>query len=117
MGRIRTIARRTFLIGSAAIAGGVAFGAYVVARPHENPLADDLPDGAATFNPWVRIDSKRITLITPHHDIGQGVVHMQSVLIAEENSNRASSRPNSALLLRPTTTGHLQSKAPMHCPG
>ena len=47
MGRIRTIARRTFLIGSAAIAGGVAFGAYVVARPHENPLADDLPDGAA----------------------------------------------------------------------
>ena len=28
MGRIATIARRTFLIGSAAIAGGVAFGYY-----------------------------------------------------------------------------------------
>ncbi|MDW4497774.1 molybdopterin cofactor-binding domain-containing protein [Sulfitobacter sp. D35] len=84
MGRARTIARRAFLIGSAAVAGGVAFGAYHVARPHENPLTQGLREGAASFNPWVRIDSEGITLITPHHDIGQGVTHMQALLIAEE---------------------------------
>ena len=84
MSRIGRIARRTFLLGSAAIAGGVAFGAYVVRRPHDNPLAEGLPEGAATFNPWVMIDAERITLITPHIDIGQGAVHIQAALIAEE---------------------------------
>jgi isoquinoline 1-oxidoreductase beta subunit len=42
MGRARTIARRSFLIGSAAILGGVAFGAYFVTRPTPNPLLDGL---------------------------------------------------------------------------
>jgi len=84
MGRARTIARRTFLIGSAAIMGGVAFGTYMVRRPYDNPLAAELPDGAATFNPWVLIDSDKITLITPHADKGQGVASAQAALIAEE---------------------------------
>lgn len=84
MGRVRTIARRTFLIGSAAIAGGVAFGIYTVRQPLDNPLADGLADGSVTFNPWVRISADGITLITPHVDIGQGSVHMQAILIAEE---------------------------------
>lgn len=84
MGKIRTIARRTFLIGSAALAGGVAFGVYKVLAPHPNPLEADLPEGAATFNPWVVIDAERITLIGPHADKGQGVAHAQALLIAEE---------------------------------
>ncbi|UWR21582.1 xanthine dehydrogenase family protein molybdopterin-binding subunit [Sulfitobacter sp. S190] len=82
MGRARTIARRSFIIGSAAIAGGVAFGAYMVRKPHDNPLTADA--GEAVFNPWVKIDADRITLITPHTDIGQGAAHMQATLIAEE---------------------------------
>jgi len=84
MGRAKTIARRSFLIGSAAIAGGVAFGLYKVNTPHENPLASGLGAGEATFNPFVKITPEKITLITPHADIGQGVVHMQAALIAEE---------------------------------
>ena len=84
MGRLKTIARRTFLIGGVAIAGGVAFGAYMVRRPHDNPLLSDLKDGEATFNPWVMIDNEKVTLITPHPDIGQGVVSAQAALIAEE---------------------------------
>ena len=84
MGRLKTIARRSFLIGSAAIAGGVVFGTYLLKRTPDNPLAADLKDGEATFNPWVKIDSKKITLITPHADKGQGVVSVQAALIAEE---------------------------------
>jgi len=78
------IARRTFLIGSAAIAGGVAFGVYTVRRPHDNPLTASLAEGEATFNPWVKIGPDRITLIAPHTDVGQGVRSAQAVLIAEE---------------------------------
>jgi isoquinoline 1-oxidoreductase beta subunit len=84
MSRFGKIARRTFLIGSAAIAGGVAFGVYMVRRDPANPLQDGLAEGAATFNPWVLIDGERVTLITPHADKGQGVVSSQAALIAEE---------------------------------
>lgn len=84
MGRVRTIARRTFLIGSVAVAGGVAFGTYLVKRTPENPLMADLEAGEAAFNPWVKVDSEKVTLITPHGDKGQGIVSVQAALIAEE---------------------------------
>ena len=84
MGKIRTIARRTFLIGSVAIVGGVAFGTYLVKRTPDNPLLADSKEGEAVFNPWVKIDSEKVTLITPHGDKGQGVVSVQAALIAEE---------------------------------
>ena len=84
MGKVGKIARRTFLIGSAAVVGGVAFGVYKVKTPYENPLAEDIASGGATFNPWVMIDGETITLITPHGDKGQGVAHSQAALIAEE---------------------------------
>ena len=84
MGKLRTIARRTFLIGSAAIAGGVAFGVWQVKKTPHNPLKDDAPEGAAAFNPWVLIDAQGITLIAPHTDLGQGVRSLQAALIAEE---------------------------------
>ncbi|MCA0325565.1 MAG: molybdopterin-dependent oxidoreductase [Proteobacteria bacterium] len=84
MGKLATIARRTFLIGSAAVAGGVAFGVYQAKKTLPNPLKEDAPAGAAVFNPWVLIDAQGITLIAPHTDLGQGVRSMQAALIAEE---------------------------------
>jgi isoquinoline 1-oxidoreductase beta subunit len=82
MGRLKTIARRTFLIGSAAVVGGVAFGVYTVRKPHENPLTADA--GEAVLTPYVKIAADGITLITPRADSGQGVYHVQAALIAEE---------------------------------
>ncbi|QOZ48971.1 xanthine dehydrogenase family protein molybdopterin-binding subunit [Bradyrhizobium sp. CCBAU 53340] len=84
MGRVATIARRTFLIGSAAIAGGVAFGIYEVRKPHPNPLLGSLKPGEAALTPWVRIDKDAVTLITPQTDLGQGAYSVQAALIAEE---------------------------------
>ena len=84
MGRLRTISRRSFLVGSIAVGGAVAFGTYRAFRPFENPNEEALAEGAASFNPWVIIDQNKITLITTHADKGQGVQSTQASLIAEE---------------------------------
>ena len=65
MAKLATIARRTFLIGSAAVVGGVAFGVYKYRQPAPNPLLADLPQGATALTPYVRIDGQGVTLITP----------------------------------------------------
>jgi isoquinoline 1-oxidoreductase beta subunit len=83
--RIGKIARRTFLIGTAAIAGGVAFGAWWASRPYPNPLQEDLDEGEATFNPYVKIRSDRtVTIIVPRAEMGQGVSTTLAALVAEE---------------------------------
>ena len=51
MGRIKTIARRSFLIGSVASAGGIAFGYYAYKKPIKNPLLDDLSRGEVAITP------------------------------------------------------------------
>ena len=51
MSRIGKMARRTFLIGSAAVAGGVAFGIYAARSPFPNPNLENLPEGSASFKP------------------------------------------------------------------
>ena len=84
MSRIGKIARRTFLVGSAAVAGGVAFGYYAYRRPVSNPLLDQVAEGEAALTPYVKIDSAGVTLITPRADSGQGAYHVQAALIAEE---------------------------------
>ena len=84
MGRLGTITRRTFLVGSAVIAGGVAFGTYLAKRQIPNPLLDDLADGEAAITPFIKINADGITLITPRADKGQGSYAMQATLIAEE---------------------------------
>lgn len=84
MSRVGKIARRTFLIGSAAVVGGVAFGYIAYKRPAANPLLDDLSQGEAALTPYVKIDANGITLITPRADKGQGAYHVQAALIAEE---------------------------------
>ncbi|WPH23829.1 xanthine dehydrogenase family protein molybdopterin-binding subunit [Variovorax paradoxus] len=84
MANIARIARRTFLIGTGAMAAGLAVGTYLYKRDLVNPLLRDLPDGTATLNPYVRIDARGITLITPRADLGQGAYSVQAALIAEE---------------------------------
>ena len=84
MGNLKTIARRTFLIGSTAIIGGVAFGVYRYKTPYANPLLNDLSEGEAALTPYVRIDASGITLITPRAESGQGAHSVQAALIAEE---------------------------------
>lgn len=81
MGRIRTIARRSFLIGSAAIAGGVAFGTWAYHRPLKNPLEG----GAGTaLTPYIEITESGITIIAPRAEMGQGVMTTLAALVAEE---------------------------------
>jgi len=82
MSRIGTIARRTFLIGSAAIVGGVAFGTYQARKPAPNPLSPG--PGEAALNPFVFIDQQGVTLIAPRAEMGQGVRTTWAALIAEE---------------------------------
>ncbi len=79
------ILRRTFLIGSAAIAGGVAFGAYYVSRDYDNPLEGKTADGESTFNPYIKITKNNdVTIIVPRAEMGQGVTTSLAALVAEE---------------------------------
>ncbi len=82
MASIGKILRRTFLIGSAAIVGGVAFGAYYVTRPAANPLKPR--DGETALSPFVLIDQQGVTLFAPRAEMGQGVMTTWAALIAEE---------------------------------
>ena len=84
MSAVAKVARRGFLLASAAVTGGVAFGVWAVRNPHANPLAAQAEDGEAVFNPWVTVTAQGITLIAPHADKGQGVFSTQAALIAEE---------------------------------
>ncbi len=84
MSRLGKIVRRTFLVGSAAIAGGVAFGWYMYRREPHNPLLDDLASGEAAITPYVKVTADGVTLITPRADKGQGIYSAQAALIAEE---------------------------------
>ncbi len=84
MGRARTIARRTFLIGSAAVAGGVVFGYWRYKTDYPNPLLDSLKPGEAALTPYVRIDQQGITVITPRAEMGQGVHTTLAAMVAEE---------------------------------
>ncbi|MCI2398064.1 molybdopterin cofactor-binding domain-containing protein [Aliiroseovarius subalbicans] len=82
MGRLRTFTRRAFIVGSVAVAGGVAFGTYQVMRTPQNPLK---PGGdAVALNPWLIIDQSGITIITPRAEMGQGVHTTLAALVAEE---------------------------------
>lgn len=82
---IAKIARRTFLIGATAIAGGLAVGYYYASKPYPNPLEDDLREGETTFNPYVKIaPDNTITIIAPRADMGQGVQTTLATMVAEE---------------------------------
>ncbi len=89
MGDMHRLSRRAFIVGSSAMAGGIAFGSCSEANQsaptgNGNPLAAGLGPNAVTFNPWVEITPEKITLIAQHADIGQGVGSVQPIMIAEE---------------------------------
>ena len=82
MASLGKIARRSFLIGSAAIVGGVAFGVYQINKDAPNPLTPG--EGEATLNPFIMINADGITIITPRAEMGQGVHTTLAALVAEE---------------------------------
>ncbi len=82
MGRIKTIARRTFLIGSTAVVGGVAFGVYKLKETPPNPLTS--APGKTSLNAFVIINQDGVTLVAPKAEMGQGVQSTWAALIAEE---------------------------------
>lgn len=84
MSKAATIARRGFLIGSAAVLGGAVFGVYKYRQAHPNPLLADLPEGASAITPYVRIDAQGVTIITPRAEMGQGIHTTLAALVAEE---------------------------------
>ena len=84
MSRIGRMARRGFLIGSAAIGGGVVFGYWRYRQPLPNPLLDGLAEGEAALTPFVKIGAEGVTLITPRAEMGQGATSVQAYLLAEE---------------------------------
>jgi len=81
---VRTLARRGFLVGAAALGGGLAVGFMAWRREPNNPLQATLEPGQSSLNPYVRIDAQGITLITPRADKGQGAASVQAALLAEE---------------------------------
>lgn len=82
MSKLGKIARRTFLFGSVAIAGGVAFGAYKVNQDYPNPFEGEADK--ITLNPFLFVDQNGITLIAPRAEMGQGTHTTWAALIAEE---------------------------------
>ena len=82
MSRLGTITRRSFLVVSAAVAGGVAFGYYKYQQNPANPLTASA--GETIFNPWVIVRADGVTVITPRAEMGQGIHTTLAALVAEE---------------------------------
>ena len=76
--------RRNFLIGSAAIAGGVAFGAYRLTRDYDNPLLAELDADESAFTPYMKIDQDGVVAITGRAEMGQGANSVLVAMLAEE---------------------------------
>ena len=87
MSNLGKITRRTFLVTSAAIVGGVLFGTYKYKQALPNPLlaGDDAqqPD-FASLNPYIKIDQEGVTVITPRAEMGQGIQSTLAMMVAEE---------------------------------
>lgn len=75
--------RRQFLIGSAAVAGGVAIG-YWLHLPERLPGSIEVEPGQRALTPYVVIDKDGITIIAPRAEMGQGIHTTLAALVAEE---------------------------------
>ena len=84
MSRAGRIARRTFLIGSATVTGGVALGIYAYKRTPANPLLKNRVNEQTALTPYLRVDQSGVTIITPRADVGQGAYSVLAALVAEE---------------------------------
>jgi len=81
MSRLGKITRRTLLVGSVAIAGGVAFGVYQVKKGVPNPLH---PETGTALNPFLIIDADGVTIVTGRAEMGQGAQTTLAACLAEE---------------------------------
>ena len=85
MSTLGKITRRTFMVASAAVVGGVLFGTYKYKQALPNPLltGDDAakPD-FASLNPYLKIDQDGVTVITPRAEMGQGIHSTLAMLVA-----------------------------------
>lgn len=84
MGVIRTVTRRTFLVGTAAVTGGAAFGIHTLNQPFPNPLETNLKDEEAALTQFVLVNADGVTIVTPKGEMGQGVQSTWAALVAEE---------------------------------
>lgn len=82
MASIGKIARRTFLVGSVAIAGGAAFGIYHLRKDAPNPLITG--EGEVALTPYVLLNQDGVTIIAPRAEMGQGVQTTLAALVADE---------------------------------
>ena len=85
------ITRRTLILGSIALGGGIAFGYYQYRRPDANPLrrrpdldGDGARDDILSITPYLIIDAEGITVIAPRAEMGQGVQATLAAFVAEE---------------------------------
>ena len=62
--------RRTFVIGSAAILGGLAIGYRAVGPGEPDDLSDLFDEHQTPLNPYVLVDESGITIITPRAEMG-----------------------------------------------
>lgn len=74
--KAKKITRRAFLVSSALVAGGAAFGVYTAQKDLKTPLASAL-------NPFVVI-TDTVTIVVPRAEMGQGVSTTLAALVAEE---------------------------------
>jgi isoquinoline 1-oxidoreductase subunit beta len=80
-------ARRIFLISAAVVGGGLAVGAGYVAYQGQRNKSFVLPakEGQAAFGAWFTIDTQgTVTAMSPHQEMGQGIMSLVASLIAEE---------------------------------
>ncbi len=75
--------RRAFILGSAAVAGGVAVG-IVLHRGRSPGAQPPLEPGQVAITPYVIIDADGISLISPRAEMGQGIQTTLAALVAEE---------------------------------
>jgi isoquinoline 1-oxidoreductase beta subunit len=81
MSRLGRYTRRGFLVATAAVAGGVAFGVWKAREVPPNPLS---PAEGTALNPWLVIDAAGVTVVVPRAEMGQGVRTTLAALVAEE---------------------------------
>lgn len=84
MRQVARIARRTFLLGTVAVSGGLAIGYWNFKEPIENPLLAGLAEGEYALTPYVKVTREGVTIITPRAEMGQGVQSTLAALVAEE---------------------------------
>ena len=84
MVHLKTFARCAFIVGSVAVAGGIAFGGWKALKNPLNPLGD------VALNPWLIINQSGVTVIVPRAEMGQGIQTTLAALVAEELDVRLS---------------------------